>query len=94
MKTVRFKAPFFIEGTRYERGLQAVKDEHLDRLPSTAVILDDNEAEKAKAEQEAINAKARDPKTLKEMRSGRGQARPMGKQEPKKAPAKADPKAE
>ena len=94
MSKVKFKSAFFIEGHRYEKGVQEVKDEHLGRLPSSAEILDDKAAAEILKAQEEAAEKARQPKSLKEMRSGRNQARPLGKQEPKKAPAKAAPKAE
>lgn len=89
MKTVKFKAPFFIEGTRYDKGLQAVQDQHLDRLPSSAEILDDETAREAAARIEEARRKAREPKSLKEMRSGRNNARPLGKEAPKPALKKA-----
>lgn len=96
-KTVKFKSPFFIEGARYGKGLQEVKEQHLDRLPSSAEILDDlTAAAERKAQAEAAK-KATEPKSLKEMRSGRANAKPMGKQEPKRraAPKKeADASAE
>lgn len=87
MAKVKFKNAFFIEGHRYERGVQDVKDEHLDALPSTAVILKPAEAEAALAEQAARAKAASDPKSMKELRSGRANARPMGKE--KKAAAKS-----
>lgn len=81
MAHVNFKASAFVGGRRFQKGLHEVPDDLLDRLPSSAQVVDARSAEAVRAKMAADAEAARKPQALKDLRAGRLKpALPMGKE--------------
>lgn len=62
---VKFQRDFFIDGYEYRKGVQEVREDFRDRLPSTAEVLDEEKIEaEAKAEAKTKAKSKPEPKTL------------------------------
>lgn len=94
MADVLFKNPFAVLGHKFDKGLQTVPDDLLKRvaLPSSAEIVDEAKAAEIRAEQQRRAKEANDPKSLKELRSGRKALRPLGKQDTPAGPKVGKPR--